>query len=35
MILSEDIDTINYFINYENGRGLTYCPENFPPKKKD
>jgi hypothetical protein len=35
MIISEDIDTINYFINYENGRGLRYRPEIFPPKKKD
>lgn len=35
MILDNDIDTINHFINYENGRGLKYCPENFPQKKKD
>ncbi len=27
MILNEDIDTINYYINYEHGRGLKYCPE--------
>ena len=27
MILENDIKTINYLINYENGRGLRYCPE--------
>ena len=27
MILDNNIDTINYLINYENGRGLKYCPE--------
>ena len=35
MVLENDIDTINHFINYENGRGLRYCPENFPHKEKD
>ena len=27
MILENDIETLNRFINYENGRGLIYCPE--------
>ena len=27
MILDNDIETINYLINYEEGRGLRYCPE--------
>lgn len=35
MVIENDIDTINHFINYENGRGPRYCPENFPHKKKD
>lgn len=30
MIMDNNIAVINHFINYENGRGLRYCPENFP-----
>jgi len=29
MILENDIETLNHFINYENGRGLIYCPEKL------
>ena len=27
MILDNDIETINHFINYEHGYGLKYCSE--------
>ena len=27
MVIENDIKTLNYLINYENGRGLRYCPE--------
>lgn len=30
MILDNDTKTLEHFINYENGRGLRYCPENYP-----
>lgn len=30
MILDNDVKVIEHFINYENGYGLRYCPENFP-----
>jgi hypothetical protein len=29
MILENDIEALNHFINYENGRGLIYCPEKL------
>lgn len=35
MILDNNVDTINHFINYEHGRGLRYCPENFPGYRKE
>ena len=34
MILENDIKIINHFINYKNGRGLRYCPEELERYKK-
>ena len=33
MIMDNKIEVIKHFLNYENGRGLRYCPENFPDKR--
>lgn len=30
MILDNEVNVIEHFINYDNGYGLRYCPENFP-----
>ena len=30
MILDNSVEVLNYYINYENGRGLNYCPKSFP-----
>lgn len=33
MILDNEVEILKHFINYEKGRGLRYCPENFPSKE--
>ena len=30
MMFNEPIEVILHFLNYEEGRGLRYCPENYP-----
>lgn len=33
MILDNEVSILKHFINYEHGRGLRYCPENFPARE--